>query len=652
MIAFFRKTLASKLALGLLALVLLAFIVTGVFTHELPGASSLAGDPGDALAAIGDRKITAQEMETRLRAQVARYAQQQPGLDMAAFVRGGGFEATVDQTIRATALEEFGKEIGLAASPRMIDGQIAGIQAFKNAAGQFDPQIFRAAIAQQRMTEPQLRRDIEGDSIRQMLYLPAAGAVKLPDGLLRPYAALLVEQRQGSVGLVPTVAAAGGPPPGDVELQRFYRANAAAYMIPERRVLRYAVIGRDQVSAATTPSEAEVRKVYDANPQRYGARQNRTLTQVVLDSQAKAAAFAAAVKSGKPFAAAAQGLGFGPADIAVSAHMQAEFAKQTAPAVAAAAFATPKGGITTPVRSDLGWHVVKVDAVDDVAATPFETARPQIAGDLAKAKQETALAALVGKVQDALDGGGAVIDIARANGLAIEQTPPVTAAGIAPGHATYQASADVKALVKAGFATSPDQPATVETVQAGERYALLAVGQVVPAAPQPFAEIRERLVADFTAKRASDRAKAIASAILAKVKAGTSMADAFKAAPVPLPAPRDGSGRRIDLARAGVQQVPASLRALFTMAAGGVKLVPAEQATGWYVVQLKRIVPADPRALPPLIAATRGDVTQAAGDEYADQLAAAAARSVGVRRNEAAIAALRRRLLGEAPAAP
>lgn len=650
MIAFFRRTLASKLALGLLALVLLAFILTGVFTREMPGGGGGGGADGETLATVGGRKITVPEMEQRIRQQYARYAEQQPGLTMERFVATGGFDAIVDQTIDATALEMFGRKAGLVASERQIDGQIASVPAFQGATGKFDPAVYRAALAQQRISERSLREDIGGDIIRQMLFLPASGAVSLPKGLIAPYASLLVETRKGSIGFVPAAAMADGAKPTDAELAAFYKAHLVAYSTPERRVLRYAVVGRDQVAGKTVPTEAELRKAYADDAAKYAAHETRTLSQVVLPDQAAATAFAAKVKGGTGFAAAAQAAGFGAADIAIGAKTQAEFARTIGAPVAAAAFVAPEGGIAGPVKSAFGWAVVKVDKIEKTAAVPFEQARPQIAGDLAKAKQDKALADLVGTIQDALDDGQSFADVARRNGLTPVETPALTATGLVPDNPGWKPQPDLLPLLKPGFDAATDGTASLETVTQGERYALLAVGKVLRAAPIPLARVKERVAADFAAKRAADRAKAVADAILAKVKAGTSMAAAFAAAPVKLPAPREGSGRRIDIGRAMQGQVPASLMALFTMPRGGAKLVPGENGSGWYVVQLQSIGAPLASAVDELVQPTRGELVQTATNEYVEQLAKAAGESVGIERNAGAIAALKARLLGATPA--
>ncbi len=650
MLSFFRQALGSKIAVGILALVVIAFILTGVVTREMTGTTSLSGDSGGAVAArVGKRAITGPDVADRVQRQVAAMAQQQLGLTVAAAVAQGGVDSIYEQMISDAALEQFARKIGLAASKKQVDGEIAGIQAFAGPDGKFNRQAYLAALAQQHVAEPRLRADIEGDILRRSIVLPVTGAVTLGDGLMKPYAALLTETRQGSIGFVPAALMGGGAAPTPAEQQAFYKAHVAAYTQPEQRVLRYALIGRDQVAANAIPTEAQIRKFYDANPQTYGAHETRALSQVVLPDEARAKAFKAAVTGGKSFAEAAKAAGFSEKDTALGVKSQAELAGFSSPAVAAAVYALPDGAVSDPLKSEFGWNVIKVEKVNRIAAIPYDKARPEIAGDMGKQMQDRALADLVNKTQDAVDGGRNFADTAKAEGLSVIETPPLTQAGAAPGQPGYKAPAEVAALLKPGFATAPDQPPSVETIQQNERYALLAVGRVVPAAPLPFAQVAQRVVADLEAQRAADRAKAIADAIVAKVKGGASVAAAFAAAPVKLPPVQAGKARRIDMARAQ-GPIPIGLKTLFSLVSGHVKAVPAENGGGWYVVRLDGIVPGDPAELPPMIAQSRAELAQSAGDEYVQQLGRAVANDLGVTRYPAAVADVKRQLLaGTAP---
>jgi peptidyl-prolyl cis-trans isomerase D len=651
MLAFFRKALGSKIAVGILALVVAAFILTGVVTREMTGTTSLGGNSGGPVAAkVGKHTITVADLSDRVQRQVAQMAQQQPGITVAMAVVQGGVDSIFEQMISETSLEQFASKIGIVASKKQVDGEIAAIPAFAGPDGKFNRQTYLQVIGQQHIPEAKLRADIGRDIIRRSIILPTTGAVTVADGVVRPYASLLAETRAGSIGFVPAAAMAGGAAPTPAELQAFYKTHIANYVQPERRVLRYALIGRDQVAAQAVPSEADIRKVYDSHPETYAAHETRALSQVVLPDEAKAKAFKATVAGGKSFADAAKAAGFSEKDIALGVKSQADFAGLSSPAVAAAVFALPAGAVSDPVKSEFGWNVVKVETVNHIPGTPYEKARPEIAGDLGKQMQDKALANLVNKTQDALDNGRNFADTVKAEGLSVIETPPLTQAGAAADPA-YKPAPEVAALLKPGFASAPDQPPSIETVQPQERYALLTVGSVSPAAPLPFAQVATRVTADLQAQRAADRAKAIADAIVAKVNAGTPLAAAFAAAPVKLPPIQEGKMRRIDLARAQ-GQIPIGLKTLFALVAGHVKAVPAENGSGWFVVRLNAVTPADPAILAPLIAQSKGELTQSMGEEYVQQLARAAGDGFGVTRDPAAVAALKQQLLtGTASAA-
>src|SRR3546814_19034223 len=87
--------------------------------------------------------------------------------------------------ISQTALGVFGRDQGLVASKRMVDGEIASIPAFQTLAGQFDENAFRAALAPENVSEATLRNDIVTTLNARQLLLPAAAPPTVPDALAR-----------------------------------------------------------------------------------------------------------------------------------------------------------------------------------------------------------------------------------------------------------------------------------------------------------------------------------------------------------------------------------------------------------------------------------------------------------------------------------
>jgi peptidyl-prolyl cis-trans isomerase D len=85
---------------------------------------------------------------------------------------------------------------------------------------------------------------------------------------------------------------------------------------------------------------------------------------------------------------------------------------------------------------------------------------------------------------------------------------------------------------------------------------------------------------------------------------------------------------------------------LFSLATGKVRLVAAPDNEGYFVVKLNRITPGDALSQPTLVAKVQADFNRASGEELALQFLAAAQKEIGIKRNDAAIAAARQRMLG------
>ena len=638
MLSFFRKGITSKLMVVVLGIGLFAIVATGFGTDGMGGLGGASAGGGQTLVTVGSEAVTSTEVTDQINRQLDRARQQQPELDIATFLRAGAFEEILRQLIGQKAMTAFANEVGIAASKRMIDGEIASVPQFRNIAGQFDRQAFTQALQRENMTEDQLRQDLAGTLIQRQILLPVAGSTLVPQTMALQYAALLLEQRSGMVGLVPAAAMGAGREPSDAEVAAFYRTNQGRYTIPERRVIRYAMFGPEQVAAAARPTEAEIAQAYQRNQAQFAAKETRTLSQVVLPDEAAARAFAAKLAGGTSFAAAAAQAGFGAGDIAVGAQTREQFARLSAEAVANAAFAAAQGATTAPTRSPLGWHIVRVDAINRTAASSLAAVRPEIERELTKLKAGEALGALVTRIEEALGEGSSFEEVARANGLRIQETPPVTGAGLQPGVAGWQPPAELGPLLKPAFDLSVDDDPVVETIAPNERFAILAVSRIVPSAPPPLQQIAQIVKADLVKRRALERARAVATALVAKINAGVPARQAFAEAGVALPAPEPVRARRIDIARPN-QPVPPPLAMMFSLPKGKARLLAAPQGAGWFVVHLEQTVAGNAGSAPQLVQATRNQFQRILGEEYAAQFTSAVEKGLEVERNEDAIRA-------------
>ena len=641
MFAFFRRL--SKSTVGSIIMVL--FVVAILASFALGDVANLRNGTGlssSTLAKVGREQITDRDLSRAMERRLADVRQQNPEADYATLA--ADFEPLLSSLIDQRTLQAFADKFGFTLSKRLIDAEIANIPGTKGLDGKFSDQAYQSFLAQQRMTDQEARQVISSAILQRMLLTPVATNARVPVGFATPYASMLLEARQGDVAIVPVTAFRAGLNPTDADLQRFYAANRARYMVPEQRILRLARIGPEQVAGATA-TEAEIAAYYNANQATYGAKEIRVISQAVVQDRNSANAIAARARGGASFVAATAPAGLSAADISVGPQTRGEFAALAGDAVAAAAFAAPSGGVVGPLQSDLGWHVVKVDSIRREGGKPLAAARAEIAAKLTADKRKDALTDLVAKVEDSISGGSNYVEAASQAKLAVTQTPLITASGLARDNPGYKFPAEMAPALKSGFELTPDDDPVIETLAKDAGYVLVAPARVVAAAPAPFATVKARVAEDWVNRQAFERARAVAIAIAAKTARGVPLAKAVAEAGIPLPPARPVGARRLQLSEMG-NNVPAAIRMLFTLGAGKSRMVPDPQQRGFSIVKVNRIVPGNALNQPALIGRVQNEFQQAITEEYARQFIAAIREAVGSRRNESAIAATKKRIIG------
>ena len=639
MLAAFRRLSTSKVGTTIMVIILVLILIgfaMGDIQSIIRGGGF--GASSDTMAKIGSRRVTDRDISRAMERRLSQVREENPEASYATIA--GDFDKILDALIDAETLEAFADKYGFILSKRLIDGQIATIPAAKGLNGQFSEESYRRFLAQQRITDEEVRMIIRNTLLQQLVLAPVAVNARAPVGLATPYASVLLEGREGEVAFVPAAAFKAGLKPGDVDLQRFYEANRARYMVPEQRALRLAKIGPERV-AAVQPSDKEIADYYNANQAKYAAKETRVITQAVVPDQAAAQAIVNRIKGGQTFVAAAAPAGLSAADISVGPQTRQQFTSLAGQQIAAAAFGASQGAVLGPLRSELGWHVVKVDQVRREGGKTLTEARGEIVASLLVDKRKAAIEALVDQVQNALDDGASFSEVVAQARLSPIETPPITGNGTSRTDPNYKFPEDLKPALKTGFDMAENDEPVVETLPNDGGYVVIAPARIIGAAPAPLASIRDRVAQDWIDDQATKRARQLADSIAAKA-ARASVADAAKGASIPVEV-RPVQARRIQLSQFQ-GQVPPPLAMLFSLTQGKARTVTGGPIPGFYVVKVSKIIPGNALTAPGLIGTTQRQMQDALSQEYAAQFMSALRQSAGARRNDKAIAATKTRI--------
>jgi peptidyl-prolyl cis-trans isomerase D len=644
MISFFRRIFNSKVGVAIV-LAIVGIIGLSFALADVSGSSTFGGVAGgDRVASVGKERIGTAELSREVTRTVESLRERNPEITVKGLLAEGGLDQVLTELIQKLTIQVWALDNHFAPSERLVDSEIDKNPAFKGADGKFSPDIFRATVGQRGLTETQARAEFARRISAQLLLTPAEMAAAMPRDAVLRYASVLTERRSGAIGLLPSAAFAPSALPGDKEVADWYTAHRRDYMRPERRVIRYASYTEAAIGTIPAPTDAEIQARYTANAAEYAASEKRRVTQLVLPTEAAAKAIMAEIAGGKSLEAAATSKGLAAASLGLLS--QEQLSGQSAPAVATATFAAKSGAVAGPVKSGLGWHLMRVDAVEGKPARSLADVRGEIVKALTEEKRRTALTDFSAEIEDEFDNGSALGDVAKKLGLTLSVTEPLLPNGAVYEKDGASAPGEIAPIMATAFSMEGEGQPQVAEVVPGKTFMVFDVAKLTEAAPAPLAEVRAQVVQDIQLSKGAVAAKAAAKKIEALLKKGTEMAAAMATLGATLPPVDDVDMTREELAKRFNGKPPLPLRVLFSMAKGSIKLIGAPRNRGWYILDLNAVTPGQIEPTDPRLAGLVKDMSESTGREYTDQLIGAMAEEVGVERNDAGIRAVRTSLIG------
>ncbi|WP_427966784.1 SurA N-terminal domain-containing protein [Altererythrobacter sp.] len=647
MIQIFRRFFSSKLGLAI-TLAFLGLIALAFASMDISGNATFGGvSGGDRVAVVGDQKVGTADLANRTTSALDRLRQDDPTLSMKAFVEQGGLEEVLDQLISRYAVGNYAQEHGLRAGDNLVNSEILKISAFLGADGNFSQDAYRQVLAQQGLTDAMVRGDLRDSLLQQQMIDPAVSGVRLPTKIAKHYAALLRERRKGAIALVPSAAFAPKDDPTDEQLKAFYDENRARYIRPERRTIRYASFGIGSLDESVEPTEAEIAARFKRDASEYAAKETRTLTQLIVPTQDAANTLRDRIAAGASMETVAREAGFSTTSIGPVS--QSDYEDSSSAAVAKSVFEAERGAIAAPARSGLGWHIVRIDKID---RTPAKTLA-QVSGDIRTAlleeKRIAALADLSARVEEQIDEGAPMSEVAEQLGVKVSTTPALTADGRVYGQPGQGVPPELSGTVETAFQMREGEPQLAEVVR-GQTFLIFEVGEITPSASAPLSDIKDQVIAAWRLSEGSRLAREAADRIIGRLGGDepvATLAASVRQEEKPLPPAENVDLTREQLAAAQNGQVPAPLALLFSMAEGTSKRLEAPNDLGWFLVDLDEISVGELADDDPIVASAKRQLEATATQEYSDQLVAAMRDELGVERNDSAIQAVRKQLTGE-----
>lgn len=324
----------------------------------------------------------------------------------------------------------------------------------------------------------------------------------------------------------------------EAALAAWHAANPSRYSAPETVAISYIELDATGLAVPTEPSEQELRDRYDQSLARFGAPEERMAAHILVEvpADADAAAIEAARAEAADIAerARAEGADFAALAAETSDDLGSRelggdlgsIPRSTpgAPglfpeAFEEAVYALEEGGVSDPVRTDQGWHVVKLTRLVPSTVQPFESVRDQLAAEFGESERERLFNEKSGALIDAiLRDPNSLGSVASAMDLEVR-----TAAAFSRDAGEGIAALEV--IREAAFARpQKDDLQVSDPIEVGQnQLVVLQVTEHTPSALRPLDEVREQVRADLEADRLAKVARERADALLERAKSGESL---------------------------------------------------------------------------------------------------------------------------------
>jgi peptidyl-prolyl cis-trans isomerase D len=475
------------------------------------------------------------------------------------------------------------------------------IPEFHGPDGKFDVGTARSVLAQMTKSEHEFFNETRSQLLIDQLQNGIGGSFFLTKGEQQRLFNLENEEREVQYAQFAADKFAGNEPIDDAAVKAYYDKNGDRFMTTESVALEYAELRLEQLATQITPTDADLQKLYDDNRGMYVLDERRRARHIVIavngddDAAAlkKAETVAAEARTGKDFAELAKKYS---SDSTASEGGDLGFVqkKDFPGALGDTLFAMKVGDVSAPVKSQFGYHILKLEQVEAGEAKPFAEVRSELDSQYRQDRS----ADLFGERQEALseriEKGSTDIDkLAQDLGMTRGSIPEFLRGG---GAEPLGSSVDLQQTVFSD--ATLNQGKIGGPVGLGDdRLVVVKVTAHHKAVVKPLEKVHDEIVALLKEERGAAAAKAAAEAAVARLTAGEKLEAVAKASNITAE-PARFVGR-------GDPSIPAALRTAIFEAARPtdkpvIHSVPLDDgSTAVYVVTRTRV--ADTTTNPTLV---------------------------------------------------
>src|SRR5487761_96000 len=439
------------------------------------------------------------------------------------------------QLINETLLDQQVAKRHYSVSDADLVSAVQQIPAFQ-VDGKFSAQVYQATLSGNGLTAATFeQRERQGLTVNQLQNAIQASAFGTPQQLEIDQA-VQNEQRQIAYATVATKPYLDQAKVSDADIAAYYQAHADQFMTPEKVTLAYVELDETQLAKGIQASDAQLQALYQQQSASFKQDETREAQHILIavngnDPKADAAAKAKAedilkqLRAGADFAKLAEKYSDDPGSAKHGGDLGWIERGTMVKPFEDALFNIPKvGDVVGPVRSQYGYHIIKLDGIRAPSTKPFDQVRGQLLAEYQKKRADDEYFALGDKLANlAYEHPDSLQTVSKQLNLPIESVDNVTrdsGGGIAANPAVRRKAFSDEDLIQ-GNNSDP--------IQIGPNHVVvIRVQGHIPSEQKPLAEVHDQIATLLKQQQAVREAQQTAESAETALKSGRDIAGVAK----------------------------------------------------------------------------------------------------------------------------
>ncbi len=479
-----------------------------------------AASNSQTAAEVNGEEISRYDLDQAMNMQRRQLAQQlgsdfDPSMLDERLLRNAALGSLIDRML----LLQSAKSADFAFSREALDQLILQTPEFQ-VDGVFNAARFDQVLQQMGYSRVQFRQLLEQEMLIGQLRAGISGTGFVTDQQVENFARLEMQTRDFDTLTVP--ARSDTIEVSDEQISEYYEANADRFRTPEQVIVEYVELKKESFFDQVEVSDEELQALYQK--QIANLAEQRRAAHILIETgaesgddeaKAKIDEIAARVKGGEDFAAVAKEVSQDPGSANEGGDLGFAGPGVYDPAFEEALYALKEGEVSAPVRSEFGWHIIKLLGVQSPEVPSLESMRPELVRELKAQQVEQRFVEVSKQLEDSAFEASDLAQPAQELGLMVQTTEPFGrdgGQGIAANRQVVQAAFSDEVLVDGANSS-------VIELDPDTSIALRVKEHLQPAAI-PLADVRDDIVEQLQQSLAAERAREKGEQLLADLRNG------------------------------------------------------------------------------------------------------------------------------------